>query len=85
MNAEMILQKKYYFLGEKGLEVTEKGLPERRLALLIKEHGKVKVERARLLLKMDRREFNAALGRAIKRGWVSLIKEDGSFLIPKSN
>ncbi len=75
-------KKKYYVLGEKGLEVTEKGLPERRLALLVKEQGKVKVDNARLILKMGEKEFNAALGRAIRRGWVSLLKEDGSFLTP---
>lgn len=78
------LRKRYYSLGRKGKEAVIAGLPERRLAVLVKEQGRIRVEEAQKILGMDKNEFNAALGRAIRRRWISLHKDDGSFLIPLS-
>ncbi len=75
------LRRRYYFLGRGGRDAVAKGLPERRLATLVKEQGRVRVDEARKILGMDEKEFSAALGRAIRRRWISLVKEDGSFLI----
>lgn len=66
-------KKKYYLLGKEGEKALEKGLPERRLLRAIKD--RVKVDEIRKKLNMDEKEFDAALGRALRRGWTYIDKE----------
>lgn len=78
------VRRKYYFLGTEGREALVIGLPERRLATLVRERGKMSVDEAQKILNMDKEELNAALGRAIRHGWICLEKGDGSSLVSLS-
>jgi phenylalanyl-tRNA synthetase alpha chain len=68
-------------LDSKGLEALQRGLPERRLYGLLAREGAMAVERARAELGED---FDAALGRALRSGWVSLRRARGGLLLQPS-
>lgn len=65
-------------LGDNGKRALLYGLPEQRIANLVIENGKMSLQE--IGRSMDENEFRAALGRAVKNGW---IKIDGSTVIPK--
>lgn len=72
-------KRKYYLLGKEGERALENGLPEKRLATAIKDRARA--DEIRRSLKMDEKEFNAALGRALRRGWAYIDGE--GYLRPK--
>ncbi|MGQ9782046.1 MAG: phenylalanine--tRNA ligase subunit alpha [Nitrososphaeria archaeon] len=64
-------------LGELGVKAAHEGLPERRVYDLVAEKGtKVALEEVKKESGMDGKEFSAALGLAIKKGLVKLLKLD---------
>ncbi len=75
-------RKRYYALGEEGKKVVEYGLPEARLARTLSDLGKSEINEIRTKLEMSEKEFNAAIGRAIRRKWVKLVRNDSLYLLP---
>lgn len=57
-----------YRLGPAGLDAIERGLPEERLATAVRERGSAAV--SSLAGMFSEEELQAALGRAIRNGWV---------------
>ncbi len=66
-----VMQNNLITIGCKGLEALKEGLPERRLIQLLKE-GVKELSKLKSRFKGEQ-EFNAALGRARKRGWVKIV------------
>jgi len=66
-------QKTTITLGSKGLEALKEGLPERRLLHLLRD-GLKTLNQLKSRFR-DEQEFNAALGRAKRRGWIKIVGE----------
>ncbi|MEM3810849.1 MAG: phenylalanine--tRNA ligase subunit alpha [Conexivisphaerales archaeon] len=66
-------REKLLMLGESGRKALLYGFPEERIANLVIEKGKMSVQDLNKL--MDENELKAAIGRAIKNGWI--IIENG--------
>ena len=62
-----------YSLGKNGLDALKNGLPERRLANLVKDDPKTFDEIRSSLHGLD---FNAAIAHAKKNGWINIEKTD---------
>ncbi len=65
-------QQTVYELGIEGKRAVTNGLPEERLANTSLERGPISIVALKNITKMDDHEFNAALGRCIKNGWLSV-------------
>jgi len=63
-----------YELGIEGKRALAQGLPEERLANASLDRGQIPIVTLKNITKMDDPEFNAALGRCVKNGWVSVSK-----------
>jgi len=73
-------------LGISGTRSVNKGLPEKRICILLAKKGvKVPIEDVRIELNMDEKEFSAALGFAIKKGLIKLTKENNVLSLEANN
>jgi len=64
--------REFIILGDRGQDALRRGLPERRLLDLLRSRGgQIDVQDAAAVFE-DNSEFSAALGKMIRRGWVSL-------------
>ncbi|MFH1224517.1 MAG: phenylalanine--tRNA ligase subunit alpha [Candidatus Diapherotrites archaeon] len=71
-----------YYITPKGEEVARKGLPELRLLRLLKQSGgRAALEELKQDLKADDAELNITLGRAKKKAWVSIHKDDNGLIL----
>ena len=68
-------QKTFVSLGQKGLEASKSGLPERKLLELIKNNPRSFKE---IQEKLPPPEFNAAIANAKKNGWIQIEKDETS-------
>ncbi len=79
-----IEEKKYIFveLDTLGIKSVNEGLPERKIINLLAERdGKEEIEKIKKELGMEEKEFSAAIGFAIKNGFVEVVKEMGKIFI----
>lgn len=79
-----IEEKKYIFveLDTLGIKSVNEGLPERKIINLLAERGgKEEIEKIKKELGMEEKEFSAAIGFAIKNGFVEVVKETGKIFI----
>ncbi len=72
-------REKLLMLGPEGKKALIYGFPEERLANLVIENGSMKIQDLGKL--MDENELKAALGRAVKNGW---IKIENGMAAPKT-
>jgi phenylalanyl-tRNA synthetase alpha chain len=64
-------------LGSAGIKCVTDGLPERQIHILLTKKGVYPLETLKKELKMDEKEFSAALGLAIKKNLVKVLKDKG--------
>lgn len=73
-------REKLLVLGEGGKKALQYGFPEERITNLVIENGGMSMQDLSKL--MDENELKAAIGRAVKNGW---IKIENGMVVPKTN
>jgi len=73
-------------LGIFGVRSVNEGLPEKRIYVLLTKKGvETPLEDIRRELKMDEKEFSAALGLSIRKGLIKLTKDNNVLLLEANN